>query len=263
VPLSAYFYVAMALYAVAAGLYFGQFVSSRDWVGRAARWVLAAAWVAHAADIGVRSMQDMNSGSSVREALGALSWLLVGGYLGASLRYRLAVMGSFVAPIAVVLLAAARLTPAAEAVPGLNTIGQVHISLATIGVAIFLLAMVVAIMYLVEDRNLKRKRFDGILFRRGVALETLDMLSHRLVLVGFPIFTLSLMLGVVWVSQRSSGFGRPEYPFAAITWSAFAALIVARTTSGWRGRRAAWLTVVGFAAAAVVLALYLGRRLVS
>ena len=143
---------------------------------------------------------------------------------------------------------------------GLGTLGRIHISLATLGVAIFALATALAAIYLLEDRNLKRKRFDGILFRRGVALESLDLLAHRLVLVGFPIFTVALMLGVIWVSQRASGFDRLEYPLALVTWLSFAGLIVARTTHGWRGRRAALLTVVGFVAAVLVFAIYFARR---
>ena len=65
----------------------------------------------------------------------------------------------------------------------------------------------------------------------------LDRLAHRLVLAGFPIFTLAIMLGVIWVSQRGTGFNRAEYPLALVTWASFAALIVTRTTHGWRGRR--------------------------
>jgi ABC-type uncharacterized transport system permease subunit len=68
------------------------------------------------------------------------------------------------------------------------------------------------------------------------------------------------MLGVIWVSQRGSGFNRPEYPLALVTWVSFAALIVTRTTHGWRGRRAAWLTIVGFAGAVLVFGMYLARR---
>src|SRR5690606_25376162 len=115
-------------------------------------------------------------------------------------------------------------------------------------------------VYLLEERNLKRKQFDRVLFKRGIALETLDTLVHRLTLVGFPIFTVALMLGVVWVSQRASGFARPEYALAAVTWGAFGALLLQRTARGWRGRKAALLTICGFAAAVMVLVIYLVRR---
>ncbi len=259
--LSPAFYVAMVGYGIAAVLYVGVFTSAPRWVVTVARCMLLLAFVAHGIDIGWRGVEEVHPGTSVREALGFFAWLMVGGYLLASLRYALHVLGAFTAPTALVVLALARLSPSGDAAPqGLTMLGRVHISLATLGVAIFALATALAVVYLVEDRNLKRKKFDGVLFRRGIALETLDMLSHRLVLAGFPIFTLSIMLGVIWVTQRASGFDRPEYPLALVTWTSFAGLIVVRTTHGWRGRRAAVLTIIGFAAAVLVFAIYLARR---
>ena len=254
------FYVTVVLYLVACVIYGCVFASSREGVAQIARITLVLAFVAHGVEIGWRGVENVHPGTSVREALGFLSWLLVGGYLLATLKYSLQLLGAFVAPVGLAVLAAARLSPSGEALPGLTLLGRIHISLATLGVAIFALATALAAIYLLENRNLKRKRFDGILFRRGVALESLDLLCHRLVLAGFPIFTVALMLGVIWVSQRASCFDRPEYSLAIVTWLSFAALIVTRTTHGWRGRRSALLTIVGFSCAVLVFAIYFARR---
>jgi ABC-type uncharacterized transport system permease subunit len=258
--LSPAFYVTMGLYLVAAVMYAAVFSRDQPNLVRVARWLLGLGFLAHAVEIGWRGVEHVHPGTSVREALGFLAWLMIGGYLLATLRQRLQVLGAFVAPAALVILAAARLSPSGEALPGLTLLGRVHISLATLGVAIFALATLLAVLYLIEERSLKHKRFEGFFFRRGVALESLDRLAHRLVLAGFPIFTLAIMLGVIWVSQRGTGYNRPEYPLALVTWVSYAALIVTRTTHGWRGRRAAWLTVVGFAGALLVFAIYLARR---
>ena len=67
----------------------------------------------------------------------------------------------------------------------------------------------------------------------------------------------------VWVSRLGESLDRPEYPLAAVTWFAFAGLLLARQVYGWRGRRAARLTLGGFAAAVLVLAIYLVRRIVE
>src|SRR5205085_11714307 len=98
---------------------------------------------------------------------------------------------------------------------------------------------------------------------KGAPLEALDTMSHRLVWVGFPIFTIALVLGAIWVSKLGESLDRPEYPLAAVTWLAFAGLLLARQVYGWRGRRAARLTRAGFAAAIAVLAIYLIRRIVE
>jgi ABC-type uncharacterized transport system permease subunit len=254
------FYVALVLYGVAALLYVGYFTTAPRWVTRGAPLVLLLAFVAHFVEIGWRGVEGVHPATSVREALGFLSWLMVGVYLWAARKHRLGLMGAFVAPAGLAILAAARLSPTGEVTEGLTLLGRIHISLATLGVAIFAVATGLATVYLLEERTLKSKKFDGLLFKRGVALETLDRMSHRMVLLGFPIFTVAIMLGVIWVSQRASGFDRPEYPLAAITWLAFAGLIVTRTAWGWRGRKAALLTILGFTAAVIVFGIYFARR---
>jgi ABC-type uncharacterized transport system permease subunit len=257
------FYVALILYGVAALLYISAFVEAPRWMAPAARWTLLAAFVLHGIDIGWRGVLHVHPGTSVREALGFLAWIMVGGYFWWSWRVKLAMLGAFVAPAALAILATARLSPSGDPMTDLGTLGRIHISLATLGVAIFFLATLVAGMYLLEDRSIKRKEFDRVLFKRGAALETLDRLSHRLVVIGFPIFTASLMLGVVWGAQRAEYLSRPEWWIALVTWGAFGGLIVARTTRGWRGRKAAILTIMGFSASAAVLAIYLARRAIG
>lgn len=259
-PPSLAFYLALALYGVAALVGAGAFAQSPPrWIHLAAPIAMGLAFLAHAADISLRALEGVHPGYSVREALGFLSWAIVGGYLFWALRGKLALLSAFVAPAALAVLAAARLSPSGEALPALTLLGRIHIALAALGVALFALATFVAGMYLFEERNLKRKRFDRILFKRGVALERLDALAHRLVLVGFPVFTASIVLGVIWMAERSLSLARAEYPLALVAWLTFAALLGARAR-GYRGRRPAQLTVLGFSLALVVFLIYLMRR---
>jgi ABC-type uncharacterized transport system permease subunit len=257
------FWVAVAMYALATvGLLV--VLAGKAKVRPLALALVVLAFVAHATDIGWRGTQHVHPAQSVREALGFLGWILTGGYLMSSLKYRLTLGGVVVMPVSLVLLLVARLTPAGHAHEGLTALGRVHISLATIGVGIFALASALSAIYLAEDRALKRKKFDALAFKdRGAPIETLDRLSHRLVWVGFPIFTVALVLGAVWMSRLGASFDRVEYPLAVVTWLAFAALLVARQIYGWRGRRAALLTLQGFAGALAVLVIYLVRRMVE
>jgi ABC-type uncharacterized transport system permease subunit len=225
--------------------------------------IVGAAFVAHGVDIGWRGTQQVHPAQSVREAIGFLAFILTGGYLLASAKYRLTIGGVVVMPVALIMLLVARLTPAGTEPEGLGTLGRIHISLATIGVGVFALASALSAIYLVEERALKKKKFDTIAFKdKGAPLESLDRLANRLIWVGFPIFTVALVLGAIWVSKLGESLDRPEYPLAGVTWLAFAGLLVARQVYGWRGRRAARLTLVGFAAAVLVLAIYLLRRIV-
>jgi ABC-type uncharacterized transport system permease subunit len=222
---------------------------------------VAIAFAAHGTDIGWRGTQHVHPAESVREALGFLGFIITGGYLLASLRYRLTLGGVVVMPVSLVLLLLARLTPAGSEPEGLSALGRVHISLATVGIGIFALASALSAIYLAEDRALRRKKFDTPAFEGGGApLEALDRISHRLIWIGFPIFTAALVLGAVWTTRLGEGLDRIEYPLALVTWIAYATLLVARGIYGWRGRRAARLVLEGFAASLAVLIVYLVRR---
>jgi ABC-type uncharacterized transport system permease subunit len=254
------FFVALVLY-LAAALAFVIGATGRARASRVAHVLMTIAFVSHGIDIGWRGVDHVHPAESVREALGLMAWLLAGGYLAAASRYRLELAGAVVAPVALGMLAAARLTPAGSEPQGLGTLGRVHIMLAIVGVSIFAVASALAAIYLLEERSFKQKKLDSIAWKSGGApLESLDRLGNRLVVVGFPIFTLAMVLGVIWVSQRGSSFDRPEYPLALVTWTSFATLLATRVAYGWRGRRAARLTLIGFAAALTVLAIYLVRR---
>jgi ABC-type uncharacterized transport system permease subunit len=257
------FWVAVVAYAAAATALF-LVLAGKASLRPVAVVLVAVAWIAHGTDIGWRGTEGVHPAQSVREAIGFLAFILTGGYLLASARYRLTIGGVVVMPVSLVMLVVARLTPAGEVPEDLSTLGRVHISLATVGVGVFALASALSAIYLVEERALKQKKFDTIAFKdRGAPLAALDTMSHRLVMIGFPIFTVALVLGAIWVSKRGESLDRPEYPLAAVTWLAFAGLLVARQVYGWRGRRAARLTLIGFATAVIVLAIYLVRRVLE
>jgi len=257
------FWVAVVMYALAGAALLGVLAGNAK-LRPVAIAIVIGAFVAHGVDIGWRGTQHVHPAQSVREAIGFLAFLLTGGYLLTSLRYRFTLGGVVIMPVSVILLVLARLSPAGPATGDPTPLGRIHISLATLGVGVFAIASALSAIYLVEDRALKKKKFDAIAFKdRGAPLEGLDRLAHRLVWVGFPIFTLSLVLGAVWVSKLGQSLDRLEYPLAAVTWLAYAALLIARSVYGWRGRRAAILTLQGFASALAVLLIYLVRRMVE
>jgi ABC-type uncharacterized transport system permease subunit len=257
------FWVAVVAYAAAACVLF-VVLAGKTKLRPLALALVGIAWVAHGTDIGWRGVEHVHPAESVREALGFLAFILTGGYLLASVRYRLTLGGVVVMPVALVLLLVARLSPAGSEPEGLSVLGRIHISLATVGVGVFALASALSAIYLAEDRALKKKKLDGLVFRdRGAPLEALDRIAHRLIWIGFPIFTVALVLGAVWVSQLGMHLDRLEYPLAVVTWFAYATLLVARQIYGWRGRRAAKLALAGFACALAVLVIYLVRRVVG
>jgi ABC-type uncharacterized transport system permease subunit len=258
-------------YAIAAVLYLAHLLGLRRGAENAGRALLAVGVALHFADIGVRCYHGANPISSTPDAMSLAAFLIASVFLLTSLRYPLTAAGGFAVPAVVALILLARLAPAdvsvAQTVPvtEIGRLGQAHILLATLGVAVFAFAAVLAIVYLFQDRSLKRKQLDRAV-DRGTPLDTLDRLAHRCVSIGFPVFTLAIITGAIWVARlgllHGRGTLRPEYLIAVGTWIAFAILIIARVGAGWRGRRAAWLTLGGFGGTALVVAAYFLRHAV-
>jgi ABC-type uncharacterized transport system permease subunit len=262
---------AVGAYAIAAALYLAHIVGLRRGAEHAGRALLAIGVALHFADIGVRCYHGTNPISSTPEAMSLAAFMIGAVFLLTSLRYQLTAAGAFAVPAVVALILLARLAPveaavAVEIAPAqIGRLGQAHILLATLGVAVFAFAAVLAVVYLFQDRSLKRKQLDRVV-ARGTPLETLDRLAHRCVSIGFPVFTLAIVTGAIWVARlgilHGRGTLRPEYLIAVGTWIAFAVLIIARVGAGWRGRRAAWLTLGGFGGTALVVAAYFIRHAV-
>jgi cytochrome c-type biogenesis protein CcsB len=92
-------------------------------------------------------------------------------------------------------------------------------------------------------------RADRSLLGRLPSLATLDRIAYRTAIVAFPVYTFAVIAGALWAEVA---WGRywgwdPKETCAFVTWVIYAAYLHARSTAGWRGRRAAWISVVGFA----------------
>ncbi len=265
--MNALFLITAASYGLASVLYLAHLFGKGEGSVRLARWTLCAAALVHLALIGWYCSQKLNPVADLRGALSLIAWLLGTGFLVTTIKSRMAILGAFVSPLALILLVVSWLTPgtdpAVDQAGVMRVLGELHIGLSALGVSAFGLAAAVALVYCIQENALKNKRL-GPLFRRTPPLNTLDMVGRRLILVGFPLYTLALVTGVVWVANMPQRMEvRPEFIIGGVTWLVFGALIILRVTLGWRGKRAALLTVSGFAAMVVVLVLYLLRRVLG
>ena len=141
-------------YAVASALYLGYLLAGRASAARVARVILAVGVAAQLVDIGLRCIALQNPVSSTPEAVGFVAFLIAGGTLLAGIRYRLTAAGAFAVPASLTLLLLARVVPAEPGAPRMGSLGLTHVFLATLGVAVFALAAVLAVLYLVEERRL-------------------------------------------------------------------------------------------------------------
>jgi cytochrome c-type biogenesis protein CcsB len=177
------------------------------------------------------------------------------------LRYRAWALGVFVLGALVISLGLAETliyTPAGPLVPALQSYWlSIHVTAMTLSTGIFFVAAVLGVLYLVAERYRARvaagKAAGNGLLDRIPSAAVLDKLTYRTVIFGFPIWTFGVMAGAIWADQA---WGRywgwdPVETWAFITWVIYAAYLHARATGGWRGARAHYIQIIGFASLAI------------
>ena len=205
----------------------------------------------HATCFGVRhSTVGGTPVTSLHESLAFFAWCLVLLFLLLDLRFRLSVMGAFAAPLAFLLMVASALSP--NVVVQLNPVLKswlfpVHIAFAFLGNAAFALSFGAGVMYLVQNRMLKSKRFTGV-YKLLPSLDVLDKVNYTCLSIGFPLMTLGIISGAFWANTAWGTYWRwdPKETWALLTWFLYAALLHGRLTIGWRGRKAAIFSIIAF-----------------
>lgn len=195
----------------------------------------------------------------LREGLSTLALLMVGGFFAVhrSAR-RTGGVGAFVAPLALLALLASRAASDREGAPG-GALLAMHVGSVLVATAAFTVAAAMAAAYLLQERELKQKRLGGI-FRRLPSLEVMDTYSFRCVALGLPALTLGIVAGLFVSARAATGaMGAWQQYVALGVWAVFAAVLVLRVVAGWRGRRGAIGTLLGYACALTVLAGYFLR----
>jgi cytochrome c-type biogenesis protein CcsB len=176
----------------------------------------------------------------------AFAWGTLGMYLYFERRYHQRVLGLIALPIALLLLLYAATITAGSAdplVPALqnNLLLSVHVAVAIVAYGTFTVAFAAAVLYLIQtDQG-----------RRGLpSRELLDEIGYKAVMVGFPFLTLTIVLGAVWADVAWGTYWSwdPKETASLVTWLIYGSYLHARVVRGWRGERAAWLLILGFAA---------------
>ncbi|HYQ60295.1 MAG TPA: cytochrome c biogenesis protein CcsA, partial [Desulfatiglandales bacterium] len=137
---------------------------------------------------------------TLKSSLSFFAWTLLLVYLLFHLKFRLMVLGSFVAPVAACLLILSSTLPTAEVMvkPIFRSLWlPVHIGTAFVGNGCFAVTFVAAIMYLLQESQIKKKRL-GTLYNRLPSLETLDSINHFALICGFTFMTAGMITGAIY-----------------------------------------------------------------
>jgi ABC-type uncharacterized transport system permease subunit len=248
----------VVLYGVSAFMYLAVLIGDRPRLDVVGFGALVGGLALHVTSL---IMTAVSSGIAplltISQGIGTLALVIGVGFVALRGVYRLHSLGSFAVPLMVLLA-----TVAALADPGLSAptewrghILLVHIIAAIGGTAAFALAAFTSLLYLFQHRSLKQKKF-GPLFNRLPSIDVLDKANVRLISIGFAVYTVAIGLGAFFAWDNATTL-KVQYLFAIVSWGIYAGILHARVTIGWRGRRAAMLTVLGVIGLGAVLSAYL------
>ncbi|HWS55657.1 MAG TPA: cytochrome c biogenesis protein CcsA [Pyrinomonadaceae bacterium] len=187
------------------------------------------------------------------ETLSFLAWTLVVAYGLVTYRHPVQALGTFLLPAVSLLVFASQIVRGDENLRaarvtdgGAAWLFPVHTTLLLFAYAAFFIAFAASVMYLWQERELRLKKFSAV-FHRLPSLTTVDDIGSTSASVGFTLLTLGIITGVIWSQARNGRMfhNDPIEFFALLTWVLYLTLLHFRVQ--WRGRRAAWLGVAGFA----------------
>jgi ABC-type uncharacterized transport system permease subunit len=253
--------VLLLAYALAFAAYTAHFAGRQPAAGRAATALLVAGTLIHTFVIG---MQTMEAGhvpfAGATQAISTFVWLLALAYLYTEVTTDERGLGLFILLIIVVL----QVLPATQA-PGVeprspvldSPLFWVHVSAMLGAYASFGLAAVIGITYVLQFKEIKAKHL-RFFFTRLPSLQALDVMNSRAVFIGWILMTVGLAAGAMWIGQaraiapedprvRAMSLADPKIFVALISWVIYTFALVARRAIGWRGKRSAYLSALGFA----------------
>jgi ABC-type uncharacterized transport system permease subunit len=186
------------------------------------------------------------------ETLSFCSFLVACVYLFIQWRYKMESLSAFIFPLVFVMALIGTLGNPVSAWSSpvvRNAWLTVHIVLVLLGIAALVVTAVASLLYLFQERELKAKKPRKFYYRLP-ALGTLDDLISKSMGVGFVLMTLAVIAASTWafIEMGTSWIGQPKIAISFFTWGTYLVLVFLRTTAGWRGRKAALMTVtvVGF-----------------
>ena len=246
------FNLTLICYLAASIGYFIFLIHRKHWVSLASMGAVGSGLLAQTIFIVLRSIETGHGPyTDSFEVAVFCSWLIVGVYLFLHWHYKIKDLGAFAVPLVfLILLNAAFLSQEGlkESKSELHLWLTLHRSLSIVGYATFTMAFVVGVMYLIQENQLKNKKL-GMMYFRMPSLEILDNLNFKVITIGFPLFTLGFMTGTL--SSLELGVSVFQWDMVktwplVLSWVIYCGIFFGRMLVGWRGKRAAVGSILGF-----------------
>lgn len=234
------------------------FVSKKDLFFRIALISVGVGFALHTAFLFYTGIQKASLPLiGLRGSLAFFAWTVSLCFFISYLRYRIKALGLFLLPL-VTLLMLGTVFLKSSPIPDILKSSWIyfHTTFLFLAYGMFFVTFVAGVLYFFQERELKSKKPKTFYYRLP-SLVLLDDLFYKFLLAGFAFMTLGLLAGIVWAERDwVDGWQKdPKVIATFATWAIYLILIYLRLTAGWRGRRAAWLSLAGFLS---VLFTYLG-----
>ncbi|HJZ76374.1 MAG TPA: cytochrome c biogenesis protein CcsA [Vicinamibacterales bacterium] len=254
-------WVPLIFYAAALVAYAWHFAQRNVVAGRTATTLLVAAALSHTFVIGMRTMEvGQVPMAGATPAISTFVWLLALAYLYTEMTTEERAMGVFIMPLLVALQTIPAVRPSVEdrAAVLQGPLFGVHVSSLLFAYASFALACVIGITYVLLFKEIKAKHL-GFFYARLPSLQVLDRMNQRAIVIGWVFLTIGMIVGAIWAVQARVGYGAgdsrvqamslqdPKIFVAVVCWFVYSFELFAARRIGWGGRRAAYLSALGFA----------------
>ncbi len=276
-----FFTFSFVFYFISALLYIGHWVFKRKWIGQTATAMSFVALMSTSMVLVTRAGESGHAPfSNLYESMVLFIWATNAGYLLMEYKHRVKAIGAVVMTIETLAMFAASMLPYRfKSVEPLNpalqskwhwmmdllspfglekyAIGWLdfHVFSTFVGYAGFAISFGLSIIFLVKfwTESKGGRSFMDVFPDSNM----IDELSYRAIAWGFPFLGVGIVSGAVWANYAWGTYWSwdPKETWSLITWFIYAAYLHARVTRGWRGKRAAYLSIAGFLA---VLFLYWG-----
>ena len=265
------FGIATFVYFFAMVLYVSYLAFRSEALGKVASTSLLGGVVVETAAIGMRWYESYQMGigraplTNLYESLAFFAWTIAVIYLVLERKFKIKTVGAFVAPFPFLIMAYAALNPndIQPLVPALKSNWLIsHVVSCFVGYAAFAVSFCVSVLYFIKVGAESRSPKSGVSFWGFLpSSSALDEIGYKTIAIGFPLLTIGIVTGAFWANVAWGTYWSwdPKETWSLIVWLIYAAYLHARITRGWRGKRAAILSIVGFAA---TLFCYLGVNLI-
>ncbi|NOZ00634.1 MAG: cytochrome c biogenesis protein CcsA [Deltaproteobacteria bacterium] len=257
--------VALAMYGLSTVLYLLFFAGLSPGIRKWARLSLWIAAIVHLAAIGYHHVSGLKPHILAPQSLLNLAvFVTIVVFLVVTRKMKTTGIGGILAPIAVVVLGTLINNAGVQVarVEFVSYVTPIHIAASAVGFLFFGLAFCAAFLRILADMRLKDR--GGMGWPRLPPIAKLDRYAYGALRIGFPFYTIGIVLGAVWAFWKGGGGGpgvSTEYLMGVGVWGLYATLIFLSAATGWKGRRAAVLIIVGFLATLSIVLMYMLRAL--